>query len=259
MKNYRSGIEDVFGFSTPRANALGDLTEALQRAETAAQAAAGLLEFYKSLGAEHIQTAFGPEESDMFLSTLPDDRNRHMFASGLYPKSHVVRQAIDGPAPIYYGLDICPDNPEATEEGIALAKEAHSAFGQRTAILFPMHDARSGAPTGGVSVGFSLGRDEFFKIAREWRDYMHLAAFVAHGHMLALRRREATTESPLTRREREVLAYIAGGHRVASVAERLGIAEVTVNLHLKNARNKLGANTLAQAVAKGMLSGWIPY
>jgi DNA-binding CsgD family transcriptional regulator len=45
---------------------------------------------------------------------------------------------------------------------------------------------------------------------------------------------------------------IAEGHRVGRIADRLSIAEVTVGLHLKNARKKLKARTMAEAVAKAV-------
>lgn len=53
----------------------------------------------------------------------------------------------------------------------------------------------------------------------------------------------------LTRRERDCLAYVADGLRTAEVAHRLGIAETTVEMHLRNARTRLSAKTRDQAVA----------
>lgn len=53
----------------------------------------------------------------------------------------------------------------------------------------------------------------------------------------------------LTPREHDCLAYIADGKRTVDVAYRLGIAETTVEMHLRNARNRLGAKTRDQAVA----------
>ena len=52
-----------------------------------------------------------------------------------------------------------------------------------------------------------------------------------------------------TSRECDCLAYVADGLRTADVAYRLGIAETTVEMHLRNARNRLGAKTRDQAVA----------
>jgi DNA-binding CsgD family transcriptional regulator len=58
------------------------------------------------------------------------------------------------------------------------------------------------------------------------------------------------TDAPsLTPREQDCLAYIADGKRTVAVAYRLGISETTVEMHLRNARNRLGAKTRDQAVA----------
>lgn len=53
----------------------------------------------------------------------------------------------------------------------------------------------------------------------------------------------------LSSREHDCLAYVADGMRTIDVAYRLGIAETTVEMHLRNARNRLGAKTRDQAVA----------
>lgn len=66
-----------------------------------------------------------------------------------------------------------------------------------------------------------------------------------------LRRRAGI--APLTARERDCLQLAAKGHRTGRIAEKLNLAEVTVGLHLGNARRRLSARTLPEAVAKAML------
>lgn len=53
----------------------------------------------------------------------------------------------------------------------------------------------------------------------------------------------------LTSREHDCLAFIADGLRTADIAYRLGIAGTTVEMHLRGARKRLGADTRDQAVA----------
>jgi len=55
-------------------------------------------------------------------------------------------------------------------------------------------------------------------------------------------------EEDLTDREMEVLRLIRDGYRNKQIAERLGIAETTVNFHVKNLVGKLGANDRTHAV-----------
>jgi DNA-binding NarL/FixJ family response regulator len=62
-------------------------------------------------------------------------------------------------------------------------------------------------------------------------------------------------EEDLTARELEVLRLIRDGHRNKQIADRLAIAETTVNFHIKNLVDKLGANDRTHAVTIAMRRG----
>ncbi len=68
---------------------------------------------------------------------------------------------------------------------------------------------------------------------------------------------DASDACILTGRERDVLARFAQGLRPDRIAERMGLSKRTVDMHAANARRKLGARTLAEAVAKGIRRGLI--
>ncbi len=57
----------------------------------------------------------------------------------------------------------------------------------------------------------------------------------------------------LTAREQECLLRLASGDRVDRIAERMAISNSSVELYLAKARQKLGARTSAEAVAKAVL------
>jgi DNA-binding CsgD family transcriptional regulator len=59
----------------------------------------------------------------------------------------------------------------------------------------------------------------------------------------------------LTPRERDALRLVAIGATTPQVAEQLGISAETVRTHVRNAMNKLGAHTRAQAIALAMRDG----
>ena len=65
-------------------------------------------------------------------------------------------------------------------------------------------------------------------------------------------------DDDLTRRELDVLGLIREGHRNKQIADRLGIAETTVNFHIRNLVEKLGANDRAHAVALAIKRGLLP-
>lgn len=71
------------------------------------------------------------------------------------------------------------------------------------------------------------------------------------------RRPAHDTHGPLTRRETEVVRWVAFGETSAEIGERLGITEETVKSHVRNAMAKLGARSRAHLVAKALTGGLI--
>jgi DNA-binding NarL/FixJ family response regulator len=65
---------------------------------------------------------------------------------------------------------------------------------------------------------------------------------------VAARIAEHLGEEELTPRELEVLRFIHDGYRNKQIADRLDIAETTVNFHIKNIVSKLSANDRTNAV-----------
>jgi DNA-binding NarL/FixJ family response regulator len=89
----------------------------------------------------------------------------------------------------------------------------------------------------------SMSKDEILNVIRcvyERGRYIHpeVAARIAE-HM---------GEENLTAREAEILQLIRDGYRNKQIADRLAIAESTVNFHIKNLVDKLGANDRTHAV-----------
>jgi DNA-binding CsgD family transcriptional regulator len=61
----------------------------------------------------------------------------------------------------------------------------------------------------------------------------------------------------LSTREREILQWVAAGKSQQDVGDILGISHRTVEVHLRSAREKLGALTTPQAVGRGIRLGLI--
>jgi len=72
---------------------------------------------------------------------------------------------------------------------------------------------------------------------------------------VAARLAEHMGEESLTDRELQVLQLIRDGYRNKQIADRLAIAETTVNFHIKNLVGKLGANDRAHAVTIAIRRG----
>jgi DNA-binding NarL/FixJ family response regulator len=65
-------------------------------------------------------------------------------------------------------------------------------------------------------------------------------------------------EEDLTSRELEVLALIRDGYKNKQIADRLSISENTVNFHIKNLVDKLGAKDRTNAVMIAIRRGLLP-
>jgi DNA-binding NarL/FixJ family response regulator len=72
---------------------------------------------------------------------------------------------------------------------------------------------------------------------------------------VAARIAEHLGEEDLTTRELEVLRLIRDGYRNKQIADQLAIAETTVNFHIKNLVDKLGANDRTHAVMIALRRG----
>jgi DNA-binding NarL/FixJ family response regulator len=72
---------------------------------------------------------------------------------------------------------------------------------------------------------------------------------------VAARLAEHLGEEDLTARELDVLRLIRDGCRNKQIADRLAIAETTVNFHIKNLVGKLGANDRTHAVIIALQRG----
>ena len=75
---------------------------------------------------------------------------------------------------------------------------------------------------------------------------------------IAARLAEHLGDEHLTMRELDVLRLIRDGHRNKQIADELGIAETTVNFHVKNVVDKLGANDRTHAVTIAIRRGLMP-
>lgn len=74
---------------------------------------------------------------------------------------------------------------------------------------------------------------------------------------LSWRSEAETLLSPLTRRETEVLDYIAQGYQNKQIAMKLGISEQTIKNHITSILRKLNANARTEAVVVALRQGLI--
>lgn len=102
--------------------------------------------------------------------------------------------------------------------------------------------------------------DGFRRYAAEAIDILQLMGLYYHVHVHAKLRLgfDRLDDAPLTSRETQCLTWAARGKTMTDTAQILGVAKRTVEFHLDNARTKLNAATLPQAVAEAIRRDLLP-
>ncbi|MBQ5940167.1 LuxR family transcriptional regulator [Massilia sp. AB1] len=139
----------------------------------------------------------------------------------------------------------------------AMYEEA-SEFGIRSGVTLPVHGPQG--EFGVLSFASDAEPDEaFHKSVAEVLPGLSLIRDYAFASSAKFRVQESRQESAprLTRRELEVLQWVAAGKSSWEIARITTCSEATVNFHLANVRQKFGVNTRQQAVVKAIALGLI--
>ena len=186
---------------------------------------------------------------DPAFSTMRSDWIRYYAENGYDLLDDVVAHVRAGRFdPKFYRLSR-PDH-FAYRDMAEEAREAGLKAGLLTPLPGPWGDD---LPAAGIMMGSSLGEDEAARIAGDHAPHLIALAHILHTSLSGELLRQRSGAAPLSGRERDCMGGVARGLRPAQIADQLMIADVTVNLHLANARRKLGARTLPEAVAKAVL------
>ena len=237
---------------------LFDFVDHIREAPSSRSAAQLFVEFGQKIGACSVNTFFGSNLESQFVSTHPDWWIEYITKTYPdYDRLHMVREVRRGRSPrVVAGIDICPDNPDATSEGLEYINKLYDHLGVRTVCTFPMPDPDGNHRGAGMGLGFQDSGRQFEIRMAESGGMLGVAAFTAFTKMSLLRNKTGTP-SPLSPRQHEVLLHLAQGRQISSIADRLGITESAVNLYLKNLKQKLNVKTREQALAQAIVNGWI--
>lgn len=136
----------------------------------------------------------------------------------------------------------------------AMYEEARN-YGIRSGVSLPVHGPRG--EVGLLSFASDAEPDDAFRRSMAKvlpglcliRDY----AFASSAKFRKKEETEGQQDAPkLTKRELEVLQWVAVGKSSWEIARITGCSEATVNFHLANVRQKFGVNTRQQAVVKAI-------
>ena len=139
--------------------------------------------------------------------------------------------------------------------GIDIARKLSTEGSKTAVILYTGHSERSvllEALDAGAR-GFLVKEAPLDDLARAIRTIGEGGTYVDPALAGLLAGPQAAERLPtVTKREREVLRLLADGMRNEQVARELSISPLTVRTHVKNAMQKLEADTRTEAVAKAL-------
>lgn len=233
--------------------------EELVAAKTVEARFARLTKALGKLGLETVNYGvFGPADELIdpgirFLTTMRDDWMDYYYDARLaHSDSHVLRLQTGKLSPYVWGESLFErlDQPE-----YVTANEAADA-GLRSTLCVPLvGPADSASPVGAINLGPTLPEAEFRQIIAEHGASLVTIAHLFHNASLRQVWRERAGYPELSARERECLRHLARGRRNDAIAHAMGLATVTVEVHLRGARQKLKARTSSEMVAKAILFG----
>lgn len=242
-------------------NSLQDFAERLRRAKSPGAAWQIICQAYDDVGIEHLIYMFvrptALSDNPLVFTNLPN-----WYVDYYYEE----RRGQDDPF-----LDLCtsfspvPTGREYVEDHADILPPEQQTFireaGETGAIAGISSPVRLANPRhfGGWNFLTSMRRAQFDKHISNYLERLQLMGFVAHEALLRTSNFPGSdgAAGELSERERECLLWLVRGLRSQEIADRLDIALVTVDLHFRRIRAKLGAATREEALAKAILSGEI--
>ena len=232
-----------------------DFAERILNAGTQVDAWSQTTQFFEGfgfLGCVHGRRVDGrtPSSKDIrFSNRLLGWQDAYM-AHKDYERDPLFIYAPDMPITFFTGAAFLEDYPYLQPEDVAVIRRAE-AFGITAGIALKMSGEDDPAVRGWNLLS-SMTKAEMRAHHSEHGALLHVCAAIAD-------RRISLTDDDrgedLSPRERDCLLLLAEGLRTEQIAERLGIRPVTVDLHMRNAREKLGARTREQALAVAITQG----
>ncbi|MEE9445689.1 MAG: autoinducer binding domain-containing protein [Cocleimonas sp.] len=136
--------------------------------------------------------------------------------------------------------------------------EEASQTGFISGASFTMRKQGIGSDFGGWNLGTSLKRKDFDKLYAEKGEILRIVAMYMHEQINIKLNKDIVetkryTAKILSDRQIDCLKLLAKGKRIQQIADILNIKPVTVDHHIKLARENLHATTREQAIARAII------
>jgi DNA-binding CsgD family transcriptional regulator len=240
---------------------LDKFLESLNQAETYGAAWKATHDFFKRHGFDHLMHAYGHAAADAVRVTeiredwIPRDWRAELESHANDRNNPVTRHLATRLTPLVGGIDFV-DRQRDGEKFWRFIQETSAPWGIRSGFMLPLR-YKIDRGLGAFIAMTRMKGTEFTRYFSEKDLMLRLAAHYADQKLVALTMREKAEAVRLSPRERECLLWLSQGLRNDRIAERMGISNPTVELHLANARRKLKAATREQALARAISLGLV--
>ena len=234
-----------------------ELSAALLRAESCQDRVAVLTDNLAAFGVTAINAAEVAPTSHIphwFHSTLSPDVRDLYLADGHW-RHDFITKAAQGSAPAFFW-----DDRRSVDTGAAAADLSFDRFLRETGASATISVFMPSGPLGDRrALTAVLVRPDraaidpreteemvaILRLAIPWIDDLDDPAGAASTRLTFPR-------TTLSKRERQAMRFLAGGLRVARIADAMGVSEAMVAKHITSARRKLAARTREQAIAEAI-------
>lgn len=202
---------------------------------------------YEARGFDRIIYLHGTRQRVEVRSNFDASWNEHYIEKGFMQRDPFLRYCTTRYEPVRTGIDHVREHPYLSAAECQVIEEA-SECGFRSGFSCTLQRF-NGYQVNAWNIGSRLDAGEVSRIMREQHDELVLLSFyAAFFHQNLDKQHPASTGQPLTDRECCCLELSARGLRTRDIADTLKRSEATVEFHLRNAREKLGARTREHAV-----------
>ena len=220
-------------------DALGVFSAFLANADTTQEVAEALHRALQPFGFEACLFAqLAPTTTpapDILADLWPSAWSRHYFTEGLVARDPCAAQYLRT-SQLFSWRSVAQRRLLREERSVI---ETAAAFGLQDGFCLPVHGANG-------QVGVISLAGQSVEHSRNVRFVIEAAGYCSYQKLGRLRR--ASAQPVLTRRQAEVCDWAAAGKTAAETAAILGIAEATVEQHLKDSRARLGAANTVHTV-----------
>lgn len=236
-----------------QANAVEDLLTSMQTAKGTPAVWETAAAFFDACGFDRIIYLDMGSGRDRVMATMPDAWMAHYTERNLARIDPFMRYCAASLMPVGTGVDYLEEHSylDPRERGF-IREAAETGFRSGMSCMIRVKGPMGAA---GWNLGSTMPRHQLEKVFARQGDVIRLAAHFSHEKLAQSDGAPETARVELSPRETECLQWLAAGLRTKEIADRMGIRPITVELHLRNARTKLGAQTREQALARAIAAG----